>query len=152
MNNIGEFFNKLEFLSSLISGIAHDIGHFGLNNAFLVKSKHELAFLHNDVSPLENMHCTKLYDILRDPKYNILSKLSSENWTLSRKQIVTCILHTDMAFHFDSLKTLEVFQEVNGVYFNEFMNNIEFGPVDIIPDCLQDQGIERTMIAEKRCF
>ena len=34
------------------------------NNAYLIKAKNELALAHNDRSPLENMHCAVLYQLL----------------------------------------------------------------------------------------
>jgi hypothetical protein len=39
-------------LSALLVGsLAHDVGHPGVNNVYLVKAKHELALQHNDRSP-----------------------------------------------------------------------------------------------------
>lgn len=61
LNNI---LSDLEVFAVLVGAIAHDIGHPGVNNVFLVNSKHELALMHNDTSPLENMHCVTLYEIL----------------------------------------------------------------------------------------
>jgi hypothetical protein len=63
--------------------------------------------------------------------------LEPEQWIVARKQILTCILNTDMAFHFDNLKKLEFFEEVNGTYVNEFMTNIALGSSSV-PECLQD--------------
>ena len=62
--NLNDVFTELELFSVLVGAIAHDVGHPGLNNAYLVNSKNELALKHNDKSPLENMHCVKLYEIL----------------------------------------------------------------------------------------
>ena len=61
-----EIFNHLEIFSLLVAVVAHDVSHPGLNNNFLVTTKHELAILHNDRSPLENMHCATLYDVLKN--------------------------------------------------------------------------------------
>ena len=40
--------SPLEIFSMLVASIGHDVGHPGVNNAFLVKIKHELAMRHND--------------------------------------------------------------------------------------------------------
>jgi cAMP-specific phosphodiesterase 4 len=40
--------SPLDILSLLVGAIGHDVGHPGVNNAFLVKVKHELAMTHND--------------------------------------------------------------------------------------------------------
>jgi len=63
LSRLNELFNPLEIFSTLIGALAHDVGHLGLNNLFLVKSKHPLALAHNDKSPLENMHCVTLYEV-----------------------------------------------------------------------------------------
>ncbi len=48
----------------ILAGLAHDVGHPGVNNPFLILSKHDLALRYNDKSPLENMHASVLYEIL----------------------------------------------------------------------------------------
>ena len=47
-------------LATLTAALAHDIGHFGKNNTFLVNAKHRLALIYNDQHILENMHCSKV--------------------------------------------------------------------------------------------
>ena len=59
-------FSNLEIFSLMVAVVGHDVGHPGVNNNFLVATKNELAIVHNDRSPLENMHCATLYAILRD--------------------------------------------------------------------------------------
>ena len=58
-----EVLPKLDLFGILISAIAHDVGHLGVNNMYLINSKHELAQQY-PVSPLENLHCAKLFEIL----------------------------------------------------------------------------------------
>ena len=60
-----EIFGSVEIYATLIATIAHDVGHPGVNNNYLIATKHSLAIVHNDLSPLENMHCATLYDVLR---------------------------------------------------------------------------------------
>lgn len=139
------FMNKLEVFASLVSALAHDIGHPGYNNAFLVKTKDQLAILHNDKSPLENMHCATLYEILRDDATNIMSNLSEEQWQDCRKSILACILNTDMALHFSNTKELEVFEEVNGFAIAEFLQHQSDGIPTNVPRCLDDPN-NRLMI------
>ena len=52
----GERLSHLEKFSVLMAAAVHDYEHPGVNNAFLVKTRHELAVLYNDQSPLENHH------------------------------------------------------------------------------------------------
>lgn len=69
-------FSHLEVFAMLVAAIGHDVGHPGVNNVYIIKSKHELALRHNDKSPLENMHCTVVYDILKKDKCNIFAGTS----------------------------------------------------------------------------
>jgi len=106
--------NKVEIFACLVSALAHDIGHPGLNNQFLINTNHELTQIHHDISPLENMHISLLFNILKHSQSNIMSGLSKQQWLDARKQMIICILNTDMAYHFDNLKKLEVFEEMHG--------------------------------------
>mmetsp|Transcript_18201 Transcript_18201/g.41622 ORF Transcript_18201/g.41622 Transcript_18201/m.41622 type:complete len:441 (+) Transcript_18201:634-1956(+) len=135
-----EYMSKLELFGMLVAALAHDIGHLGVNNAFLVKTKHELALLHNDVAPLENLHASKLYEILRTPATNIMKALSDDQWLACRKQILATILGTDMALHFENMKKLEMFEEVNGFSVVDFFDKrtAPGGKDAPMPDCLQD--------------
>ena len=47
------------------SASCHDVGHPGLNNAFLTQSGHPLAITYNDESPLEQMHAATTFLIMR---------------------------------------------------------------------------------------
>ncbi len=101
-------FSALEVFSVLVGALAHDVGHPGLNNLYLVKSKHELAIMHNDKSPLENMHCVVLYEILAKENTNIFVNLSEKQWREARKVIITIVLGTDMSHHFEQINKTQV--------------------------------------------
>lgn len=115
-------FNQIEIFSVLIGSLAHDVGHIGVNNAFLVKTRHPLAMIHNDKSPLENMHCSLLYEILSNPDMDIFQTLTSVQWKESRKIILNIILGTDMVHHFDQVSKTQLFLEVNGEDVKRFCN------------------------------
>lgn len=97
-----------ELLALFVAALSHDVGHLGVNNLYLTKSKHLLAIKHNDRSPLENMHCCVLYDVLSDKKCNIFENLTPQQWVDTRKVILQCILGTDMQLHFENMKRLDV--------------------------------------------
>jgi hypothetical protein len=101
-------FSPLETFALLIGALAHDVGHLGVNNAYLVKTRDNLALMHNDRSPLENMHCTILYDILRNEQSNIFATMDDSQWREARRIIISCILGTDMANHFDQISKAQV--------------------------------------------
>ena len=84
-------FSNLEVFSVLVAALSHDVGHPGVNNIFLIKAKAELALRHNDQSPLENMHCSLLYEILGKKESNIFAGFTEAQWRESRKIILTTI-------------------------------------------------------------
>jgi len=108
-----EFISELEQYSLLVAAIAHDVGHFGLNNGFLSEVGHELALQYNDRSPLENMHCAQLYTILGDPQANVFAGLTKEERREVRNICIEAILHTDMMLHGAMVKELQVLFEMN---------------------------------------
>jgi hypothetical protein len=98
----------LEVFSLLVAAISHDVGHPGVNNLFLIKTSHELALRHNDHSPLENMHCVVLYQILAKQDCNIVAKLTDPEWREARKIILATVLGTDMSHHFEQISKTQV--------------------------------------------
>jgi hypothetical protein len=86
----------------LIASFAHDVGHPGVNNRFLINARNKLSLRYNDQSILENMHASKVYTILADDVNNFMILFTSDEWFETRKMVVEMILETDMAKHFDS--------------------------------------------------
>lgn len=64
---------KFDFFASLIAALAHDLNHKGVNNAYKIKKKSAKSLLYYEQSVLENMHSSKLFNILRDPNVDIIS-------------------------------------------------------------------------------
>lgn len=50
-----------EALYGIIASLAHDIGHPAFTNRFLVNTRDDIAVLYNDISVLENMHCSRTF-------------------------------------------------------------------------------------------
>jgi hypothetical protein len=111
------FLNELEQFTLLISAVAHDLGHPGVNNGFLSEVGHELALQYNDRSPLENMHCAKLYTIVGGAECNVFANLSREAYKEARKFCIETILHTDMMGHNAMVKDLKMCYETNAEIF-----------------------------------
>lgn len=95
------FLNHLEIFALLVSCICHDVGHFGLNNAYLIATGHELAIRYNDQSVLENFHCATAFEVLSDPDCNIFENFDTLQFNTIRKLIINCILATDLAKHME---------------------------------------------------
>jgi hypothetical protein len=56
--------------------------------------------VYNDVSVLENHHCSQGFAILSQPETNIIKHFSVDEYKQFRRIMIKCILATDMASHF----------------------------------------------------
>lgn len=108
-----EYVSSSELLAGLIASLAHDVGHPGKNNRFMVMSHSDTAIIYNDISVLEMMHSSILFQILKVPENNILAMLTNDKWALMRKDIIDMILATDMGKHFELL----------GQFRTKYLNN-----------------------------
>ncbi|XP_011495947.1 PREDICTED: uncharacterized protein LOC105360679 [Ceratosolen solmsi marchali] len=89
----------LEVLVLIVSCICHDLDHPGYNNIYQINARTELALRYNDISPLENHHCSVAFRVLEAPECNILASLDLATYRTIREGIIRCILATDMARH-----------------------------------------------------
>jgi cAMP-specific phosphodiesterase 4 len=112
------FLSELEQFSVVVAAIAHDMGHPGVNNPFLIEASHELALRYNDKSPLENMHCAKLFTLCSLPDSNIFMNLPKDQFKEIRKNCIEMILHTDMVVHFAMVKDLTMLYQMNSEMFD----------------------------------
>eukprot|EP00747_Dinoflagellata_sp_TGD_P196757 gnl/TRDRNA2_/TRDRNA2_67271_c1_seq1.p1 gnl/TRDRNA2_/TRDRNA2_67271_c1~~gnl/TRDRNA2_/TRDRNA2_67271_c1_seq1.p1 ORF type:complete len:492 (+),score=113.52 gnl/TRDRNA2_/TRDRNA2_67271_c1_seq1:119-1477(+) len=102
----------------LIAAIAHDVGHPGVNNPYLIDTSHEIAIKYNDRSPLENFHCAQLFLIASTPECNIFSQVEKDLYKEMRKGIIEAILHTDVTFHNDMVKELNLLYQYHSEKFD----------------------------------
>lgn len=97
---VAALLKPFDALTLLITAIGHDVGHPGVNNAFLVALNAPLAQLYNDRSVLEAFHCAAYSQILR--RY---WKAAFEDIPM-RGLMINSILATDMGMHFNYMKEL----------------------------------------------
>lgn len=102
---IAALLRPFDALTLLITAIGHDVGHPGVNNAFLVILNAPLAQLYNDRSVLESFHCAAYSQILRR------HWPAAFNGVEMRQLMISSILATDMGLHFDYMKKLGFLQE-----------------------------------------
>ncbi|KAK7556678.1 hypothetical protein IWX50DRAFT_613169 [Phyllosticta citricarpa] len=102
---ISSLLKPFDALTLLISAIGHDVGHPGVNNAFLVALNAPLAQLYNDRSVLESFHCAAYSQILRRYWPGAFADVAM------RKLMITSILATDMGLHFKYMADLGNLQE-----------------------------------------
>jgi len=89
----------IDLLSIIIAGLGHDLGHPGLTNTFQINASSEMAITYNDSSCLENFHLAKLFKTIRKDETNIFEKLTTQEYKIIRKRMISEILATDMAIH-----------------------------------------------------
>ena len=83
-----------------LSCICHDYKHPGLNNNYLIETKHPIAIKYNDNSVLENMHISETFNLINtNNNCNIFESMDINDYKIFRKQMINCVLATDMANH-----------------------------------------------------
>jgi len=102
----------------MIAAVGHDIGHTGVNNQFLVETADELALRYNDRSPLENMHCARLFQVISDPEANVFAQVDKDLYKEMRKGMINAILHTDVVKHNEMIKELNILYQMNSEVFD----------------------------------
>ena len=91
--------NNLDLVSIIIAALGHDVSHPGFSNNYHINALTDLAIVYNDISCLENFHCSTLFSIITKDEYNIFDKLNKQEFKIIRKRMISEILATDMAVH-----------------------------------------------------
>ena len=118
-------FNKVSICSIIISCLCHDFKHPGINNNFLKETKNELAIRYNDISILENMHISETFKLInQNQDCNIFSGMNPKIYKEIRKQMISCVLSTDMAYHSRHVDFLKIITGKNHNIENN-NNNID---------------------------
>ena len=104
-------FSQISKCALFLSCICHDYKHPGVNNNFLKETKNILAIKYNDNSILENMHISEAFKLTIDsPNCDIFTGMNSEIYKQIRKEMISCVLFTDMTRH---QLTIDFMNEVN---------------------------------------
>jgi cAMP-specific phosphodiesterase 4 len=112
------YLGSYERFALVVAAVGHDISHPGLNNLFLCETSHELAIRYNDSSPLENMHCAVLFELVRRPSCAILGDLQQAHYKEVRHLIIEAVLNTDYQYHFNMVKEIQTLYEMNSELFD----------------------------------
>ncbi|CAD7938925.1 unnamed protein product [Amoebophrya sp. A120] len=109
-----DIFSKSDRFAMLLSAVCHDAGHPGYNNPFLVESNDPLALKYNDKSPLENMHCSIMFEAgFVNPETAVFANCSKAHYMEIRRVSIDAILHTDMINHFPMVSHIKLLHEEN---------------------------------------
>lgn len=104
--------NSLQTFGLLIAALGHDVGHPGVTNAFMISNDSPTALAYNERSVLESFHASVFVNkILAINWPGLLEIETDEESKLTLKQlIISCILATDMAEHFEYIDKLTTFK------------------------------------------
>ena len=92
--------NSKSMCALYLSCICHDYKHPGLNNNFLIETKNPIAIKYNDISVLENMHISEAFNLINtNNDCNIFENMNTNDYKTFRKQMINCVLATDMTSH-----------------------------------------------------
>ncbi|XP_048841874.1 cAMP-specific 3',5'-cyclic phosphodiesterase 7B-like isoform X1 [Brienomyrus brachyistius] len=92
---IAHHLKPLDVFLALLAAAAHDVDHPGVNQSFLIKTKHHLASLYQNSSVLENHHWRSLVGMLRE--CSLLSHLPPSTLRDIEQQLGSLILATDIS-------------------------------------------------------
>lgn len=120
------FLSDLEVYCLLVAAVAHDVRHPALTNVYLVNSFHSIALQHNDESPLENMHCATLFEMMRKPGHNVLGGLGRDDWREARRLIISAIMGTDMKHHFSQVLKAKLMFQMHGGFVGGEKSELPF--------------------------
>lgn len=67
-----------ELFGVVLAAVIHDFDHPGVNNAFMINSKSDIAIRYNDISVLENHHLAASFAIMLQEDCNIFSNCTDE--------------------------------------------------------------------------
>lgn len=90
-------------LACYVAALAHDVGHKGLTNDFLIRSGDDLAIMYNDMSPLENFHASECIKTMRAQNCDFIQAESSVDYVSCKALIIKLIMATDIKCHFQLL-------------------------------------------------
>ena len=92
----------------IMSCMCHDFKHPGVNNNFLIETNNDIALTYNDISVLESMHISESFKLMyNDDNCNVFEGFDKEKYKIIRKQMIQCVLSTDMSRHSLSIQFLK---------------------------------------------
>ncbi|KAF1334080.1 3 5-cyclic nucleotide phosphodiesterase family protein, partial [Globisporangium splendens] len=100
---LAPFLRPLDRALALLAAGIHDFKHDGFNNSFHISTASEIALRYNDHAVLENFHVAQSFLVMKHQEFNVLGKLSSEDFKYGREMIIQMVLATDMAKHFEDV-------------------------------------------------
>eukprot|EP00727_Mastigamoeba_balamuthi_P000921 m51a1_g10826 putative 3 5 -cyclic nucleotide phosphodiesterase (1028) ;mRNA; f:17457-21743 len=104
-------FTPLERLAAVVAAVIHDVGHPGVNNAFLQSTMDALHVRYNGASVLESMHSAEGMRVLLSDECNFVrGKLPQADVVELHRTVASMVLATDMSRHLEFTSQLLMLQ------------------------------------------
>ena len=118
---LNELITPDDCFSGMVAAAIHDYEHLGQSNAFLISSYDTLAIRYNDLAVLEHFHCARAFELILEKgnSCNILLKLSRDKFKSVRTSILSMVLATDLASHFEYIGKFKNKTSGAGLDFND---------------------------------
>ena len=88
-----------QLFAAILAGAMHDFDHPGFNNNFHTRTNAFLSTLYNDKSILENHHLASIFEMVRNPRYDIFASFEEKQRAEVRETMIEMVLATDMGNH-----------------------------------------------------
>jgi cAMP-specific phosphodiesterase 4 len=97
--NLLRHLTAVDLLAGYVAAAVHDYAHPGTNNAHERVASSELAIRYSDDTILERHHCAAAFSVLREPRFDVFSHLTTDERKQARALVIELILMTDLARH-----------------------------------------------------
>uniref|UniRef100_A0A7S2FUT2 PDEase domain-containing protein n=1 Tax=Alexandrium andersonii TaxID=327968 RepID=A0A7S2FUT2_9DINO len=97
---------QLMKMACLLAAAIHDYEHQGVNNDYLVKTRHAWAIRYNDQHVNEHHHVAHAFDLLLQPEHNFVEHLGDKEFRRLRGLVIDLVIATDMADNTQFVKSL----------------------------------------------
>ncbi|PFH36573.1 3'5'-cyclic nucleotide phosphodiesterase domain-containing protein [Besnoitia besnoiti] len=114
-----QMYRPLHQAAIIVGALVHDVGHFGMNNNYVVNSSHPLAITYNDRSVLESFHSALAFRIMNsrgNDEVNIAEAFLPEDKKEFRKYIIELVLETDIFFHYEFVSRFRLRRQMSSLY------------------------------------
>lgn len=88
--------SRMQKCALIIGAVVHDLGHVGLTNIELIRSKHPLAVKH-PVSPMESHHYERFLDLFHTPGLDFMRAYSVSQQEQFAELVKQIVLSTDIS-------------------------------------------------------
>ncbi|KAF8342550.1 uncharacterized protein EI90DRAFT_2987706 [Cantharellus anzutake] len=101
--------SNVDVFTLFVAALGHDVGHPGVNNAFMKNASTPVSVIYDHNSALEQMHCALLLQLMRNTGLghlitSFLPPTNGQETVNIRDLLVGTILATDMGIHGDWMR------------------------------------------------